>query len=157
MRTIAAISTPYGKGGVALIRISGDEAITIASRLFMPKSGIKVEDIRPNTAVYGSFFDRDGVFDDGLVTVFKAPKSYTGEDTVELSCHGGILVTKKLLEAAITAGCDYAEAGEFTKRAFINGKLTLSQAEAIGGIIDAKNEKHLTVSMLQSKGALTKR
>jgi tRNA modification GTPase len=157
MRTIAAISTPYGKGGVALIRISGDEAIQVASRLFKPKSNIKVEDIQPNTAVYGSFFDRDGVFDDGIVTVFKSPKSYTGEDTVELSCHGGILVTKKLLEAAITAGCNYAEAGEFTKRAFINGKLTLSQAEAIGGIIDAKNEKHLTVSLLQSKGALTKK
>jgi len=157
MRTIAAISTPYGKGGVALIRISGDEAIQVASRLFKPKSGVRVEDIKPNTAVYGSFFDKDGVFDDGIATIFKAPKSYTGEDVVELSCHGGILVTKKLLETAIEAGCDYAEAGEFTKRAFINGKLTLSQAEAISGIIDAKNEKHLAVSLLQSKGALSKK
>ena len=121
MKTIAAVSTPYGKGGVALIRISGEDAISAASRLFTPKSGIKVEDIKPNTAVYGSFFDKDGVFDDGIITVFRAPRSYTGEDTVELSCHGGILVTKKLLETAITAGCDYAEAGEFTKRAFING------------------------------------
>lgn len=157
MRTIAAVSTPHGKGGVALIRISGDTALDVASRLFKPKSGKKIKDISSNTAVYGSFFDKDGIFDDGILTIFRAPKSYTGEDTAELSCHGGILVTKKLLEAAITAGSNYAEAGEFTKQAFINGKLTLSQAEAVGGIIDAKNEKHLTVSLLQSKGALSKK
>ncbi|PKM62897.1 MAG: tRNA uridine-5-carboxymethylaminomethyl(34) synthesis GTPase MnmE [Firmicutes bacterium HGW-Firmicutes-21] len=157
MRTVAAISTPYGKGGVAVIRISGEAAVRIASKVFMPKSGIGLDDIPSNTAVYGSFFDSDGIFDDGIVTLFRAPKSYTGEDTAELSCHGGILVTKKLLCAAIAAGADYAEAGEFTKRAFINGKITLSQAEAVGGIIDAKNEKHLAVSLLQSKGALSAR
>jgi len=155
VRTIAAISTPLGKGGVAMIRITGDIAIKVTSALFTPKSGKNIEDISSNTAVYGSFFDKDGVFDDGIITIYRAPKSYTGEDTVELCCHGGILVTKKLLETAITAGAYYAEAGEFTKRAFINGKLTLSQAEAVGGIIDAKNEKHLTVSLLQSKGALS--
>lgn len=157
MRTIAAISTPLGKGGVSMIRITGDTAFEVASRLFTPKSGVKIEDIRSNTAVYGSFFDKDGIFDDGVLILYRAPKSYTGENTAELCCHGGLLVTKKLLEAAITAGAEYAEAGEFTKRAFINGKLTLSQAEAIGGIIDAKNEKHLTVSLLQSKGALSQK
>lgn len=157
MRTIAAISTPLGKGGVSMIRITGDAAFTVVSGIFTPKSGLKVEEIQPNTAVYGSFFDHNGIFDDGVLIVYHAPKSYTGENTAELCCHGGILVTKKLLEAAITAGAAYAEAGEFTKRAFINGKLTLSQAEAIGGIIDAKNEKHLAVSLLQSKGALSQK
>ena len=157
MRTIAAISTPYGKGGVAVIRISGDDALKVAARLFTPKSGLPLADVPSNLAVYGSFFDSEGVFDDGIVTLFRSPKSYTGEDTAELSCHGGVLVTKRLLEAAITAGAAYAEAGEFTKRAFINGKITLSQAEAVGGIIDAKNEKHLAVSILQAKGALTER
>lgn len=157
MKTIAAISTPLGKGGVAMIRITGDTALKVASELFAPQSGKQIDDIKSNTAVYGSFFDKDGVFDDGIIILYRAPKSYTGEDTVELCCHGGILVTKKLLEAAIIVGADYAEAGEFTKRAFINGKLTLSQAEAIGGIIDAKNEKHLSVSLLQSKGALSEK
>lgn len=157
MKTIAAISTPLGKGGVSMIRITGDTALEVVSGLFTPKSGAKITDIRSNTAVYGSFFDQDGIFDDGIVILYRTPKSYTGENTAELCCHGGLLVTKKLLEVAITAGADYAEAGEFTKRAFINGKLTLSEAEAIGGIIDAKNEKHLTVSLLQSKGALSEK
>ncbi len=157
MKTIAAIATPHGKGGVAIIRISGDDAVSVASKLFKPRSGISVNEITSNKAVYGSFFDKDGVFDDGILTLFRAPRSYTGEDTAELSGHGGVLVTKKLLEAAITSGADYADAGEFTKRAFINGKISLSQAEAVGGIIDAKSEKHLQISVLQSRGALSSR
>ncbi|HBR32108.1 MAG TPA: tRNA uridine-5-carboxymethylaminomethyl(34) synthesis GTPase MnmE [Clostridiales bacterium] len=157
MRTIAAISTPLGRGGVSMIRITGDMAFEVASGLFVPKSGLEIDKIRSNSAVYGSFFDKDGVFDDGILILYRAPKSYTGENTVELCCHGGLLVTKKLLEAAITAGASYADAGEFTKRAFINGRITLSQAEAIGGIIDAKNEKHLAASVLQSEGTLSKK
>ncbi len=153
--TIAAISTPYGKGGVALVRVTGPDALRIASQVFAPKSNTSIQDIPSNKAVYGNFYDNDGVFDDGIVTLFRAPNSYTGQDTAELSCHGGVLVTKKLLQAVISAGAEYAAPGEFTKRAFINGKLTLSQAEAIGGIIDAKTETHLAVSILQVKGALT--
>ncbi|MEG2003871.1 MAG: tRNA uridine-5-carboxymethylaminomethyl(34) synthesis GTPase MnmE, partial [Clostridia bacterium] len=117
----------------------------------------KADDIKPNSAIYGKFFDENGVFDDGIAIFYCAPKSFTGENTVELCCHGGLLVTQKLLETAIAAGADYAAAGEFTKRAFINGRLTLSEAEAVGGIIDAKSEAYLKTSLLQLDGALSRK
>lgn len=156
-RTIAAVSTPYGKGGIAVIRISGNKSLEIVSKIFFPKSGKNVSEYKSGFAIYGSFADGDGVFDDGLVTFFKGPKSFTGEDTAELSCHGGILVTQRLLNACLCAGAEYAAPGEFTKRAFINGKISLSQAEGIGGIIDAVTDKHLSISANQSRGSLSKK
>lgn len=156
-RTIAAVSTPFGKGGIAVIRVSGKDAFSIVSKVFVPKSGKNISEYKSGFAVYGSFFDEEGEFDDGLVTTFKNPRSFTGEDTAELSCHGGILVTQRLLNACLSAGAEYASAGEFTRRAFVNGKISLSQAEAVGGIIDAVTDKHLSISANQSRGSLAKK
>ena len=156
-RTVAAVSTPKGKGGVAMIRISGEDAFGVASRVFIPVSGKSLSSYKPNTAVYGRF-NEDGIaFDDGMAIVYKTPSSFTGEDTVELCCHGGLLVTRKLLTAVFAAGAVPAGPGEFTKRAFINGKLTLSEAEAVAGIIDAASEKHLGISLLQLEGSLSRK
>lgn len=157
MRTISAVSTPHGKGAVSMIRLSGDEALETAFKVFTPKCGKKPEELPSNTAVYGVFHDADGEFDDGLVTVYRAPRSYTGEDVAELTCHGGVLGTRRLLAATLAAGAVPAEAGEYTKRAFINGKLTLSQAEAVGALIDARTDACLGASLRQLGGALSRR
>lgn len=155
--TVAAISTPRGKGGVALIRISGENAFETAERVFAPSSGKRLTEYKPNTVVHGTFSDTDGVFDDGMAVLYASPRSFTGEDTAELCCHGGMLVTQKLLSACFAAGAVPAGRGEFTRRAFINGKLSLSEAEAVGGIIDAVSEKHLGVSLLQMGGSLAQK
>lgn len=143
---IAAISTPMGRGGVAVIRISGDGALDIGDKMFRPKSGRRVSELDGGRAVYGSIIKDGREIDDGIATVFRAPRSYTGEDTVEVSCHGGILITEKVLEAALEAGARQATAGEFTRRAFVNGKLTLQRAEAIGMLIDAENDEVLSLA-----------
>ena len=156
MSTIAAIGTPYGKGGVAMIRISGDDAFSVAERVFVPASASRFAEKKSNCVYYGSFRDESGVFDDGICILFKSPASFTGEDVAELYCHGGLLVTQKLLSAALKSGAVMAGAGEFTKRAFINGKISLTQAEAIGGIIDSVSEKHLSVSARQANGSLSR-
>ncbi len=155
MTTIAAIGTPHGKGGVAMIRISGDDAFEVAERIFVPASKSRFAEKIHGMTYYGSFCDETGVFDDGLCVLFHAPRSFTGEPTAELYCHGGVLVTKKLLSAALKNGAAMAGAGEFTRRAFMNGKISLTQAEAIGGIIDSKTEKHLSVSSRQANGSLS--
>lgn len=154
-RTVAAISTPYGKGGVALIRITGDDAIAVAQRVAKRTAGVSLSDTPSAKAVRVTFAENGVAFDDGLVTLFRAPHSFTGEDTAELCCHGGVFVTQKLLSAVFAAGAFPAGAGEFTRRAFQNGKISLSQAEAVGGLIDAKNDRFLTVSLLQCRGALS--
>lgn len=156
MSTVVAIGTPHGKGGVAMIRISGSGAFDVAKRIFVPASNSWYDNAVYNRAYYGSFADEKGIFDDGLCILFKAPQSFTGEDVAELYCHGGILVTQKLLSAALKNGARMATAGEFTKRAFINGKMSLTQAEAIGGIIDSVSEKHLSVSAKQANGSLSR-
>lgn len=156
MSTVAAISTPVGKGGIAVIRISGDAATEIADRVFLPANKKPLSETEADRAVYGGIFCGKTQIDDGIAVVFKAPRSFTGEDTVEISCHGGVLITKRVLEAVFAAGAHPAGAGEFTKRAFLNGKLSLSEAEAIGGLIDAKTDKYLSVSLAQSKGSLGK-
>ena len=154
---IAAVSTPPGKGGVAIIRISGEGAIEIASSVFKPKSKIPLEEQKPRVQCYGIIHCNGEEIDDGMATVFKAPASYTGEDTVEISCHGGILVTQAVLEAVFAAGAVPAGAGEFTRRAFINGKLSLTEAEAIGNLLEAESREQIKLSTESSRGLLSEK
>ena len=142
-KTIAAISTPPGKGGVAIIRISGGEARQIIDRVFAPISGKRLSDYPARTQVYGYVIYNNERIDDGLATLFPAPHSYTGEDVVEISCHGGTLVTGTVLEAVLAAGAVPAESGEFTRRAFINGRLSLTDAEAIGNLLAARSREEM--------------
>lgn len=154
-KTIAAISTPSGKGGVAIIRISGDEAVEIASRVFLPKNKKSVLEIATRVQTWGDIVYDGEYIDDGMLTVFKAPASYTGEDVVEISCHGGILVTRTVLEAILSAGATPAEPGEFTRRAFINGKLTLTEAEAVGDLLEAKSREQIRLTSSASRSRLS--
>ncbi len=143
---IAAISTPPGKGGVAVIRMSGAGSIEIAERVFRPVSNKKITDYPARTQIYGYILYNEEKIDDGMITLFPAPRSYTGEDTVEISCHGGSLVTRTVLESLFIAGAVPATAGEFTRRAFINGKLSLSEAEAIGTLLEATSHEQIRLS-----------
>lgn len=162
--TIAAVSSPRGKGGVALIRLSGERAIDIASRVFFPKNGKNLRDLDSSLFVYGDVrMPKDGGvptgerIDDGMAVVFRAPRSFTGEDTVEITCHGGVLVTETVLSAFLAAGARPAEAGEFTRRAFVNGKLALSEAEALGTLLEAKTLSQLHLSRSGMDGRLSAR
>lgn len=155
--TIAAISTPFGRGGIAVIRLSGTEAVEIAEKVFSPTSGKKLSEYQANRAVYGEIIKSSRVIDDGICTIFRAPHSYTGEDTVEISCHGGILLTERVLEAVFEAGARQAGAGEFTRRAFTAGKLSLTQAEAVGMLIDAENDDQITLASAQERGIFKKK
>ncbi len=155
--TIAAISTAYGRGGIAVIRISGDEAISVAGKMFRAKNGKNVAELEPSHCVYGDILKNGVHIDDGVCTVFRAPHSYTGEDVVEISCHGGIVLTEKVLETALECGARLAEAGEFTRRAFTNGKLSLSQAEAVGMLIDAQNEEQLSLAVSHGDGVMKRK
>lgn len=157
--TVAAVSTPYGKGGVAVIRLSGEQACRVAERVFFPANGKKLTDCAPRLAVYGLIRDPDSgeVLDDGLCTLFRAPHSFTGEDIAEISCHGGILVTRHVLEACLRGGARAALAGEFTRRAFLNGKLDLERAEALGNLLDAGNDNQVRLARAGMNGLLTSR
>ena len=155
--TVAAISTPYGRGGVALIRICGEDAFAVADRVFRPASGTLPSALDHGRMVYGDILLASEKIDDGMIVLFKAPRSYTGEDTVEITCHGGILVSSKVLEAVFDAGAAPAGPGEFTKRAFVNGKLSLSQAEAVINVIDAESTASLKLSLSHASGALTRK
>ncbi len=151
---IAAISTPYGRGGIAVIRMSGEGVLSLADTIFKSQSGKRLSEMAGGRTAYGAIL-HDGIpIDDGIAAVFRAPHSFTGEDTVEISCHGGILLTGRVLESALLAGCRMAEAGEFTKRAFLNGKISLSQAEAVIGLIDAESEEQLKLSSAMARGVL---
>ena len=155
--TIAAISTPMGKGGVAIIRLSGQDALTIADKVFTPKSRKALTTYPPRTAVYGDIFSPDdpsAPIDDGLCTLFPAPNSFTGEDTAEIACHGGILVTQTVLAACLAAGARQAMPGEFTRRAYMNGKLRLSEAEALGNLLEASNREQLKLARSGMAGHL---
>ena len=145
-RTIAAIATPQGAGALGVIRISGDSAIEIADRVFFPFSGKKLTEHKGYTASYGQVKDNDKILDDGVALVFKAPHSYTGEDTVEISLHGGAIILSDTLRLILSKGAFPAEAGEFTKRAFLNGKTDLTRAESIMGLISAESEAQLRLS-----------
>ncbi len=153
---IAAISTPPGKGGVALIRMSGEGAFDIIAPIFQPKSKKALGDYPPRTQIYGNIIYNNEVIDDGMVTLFPAPHSYTGEDTVEISCHGGRLVTELVLEALFVGGARAAEAGEFTRRAFVGGRLSLTAAEAIGNLLEAESREQLKLSSKPARDRLGK-
>ena len=158
--TIAAISTPYGKGGVAMIRISGFDAINVANRIFCPVSGAALSSIEHAKMTYGriySPFDKKISIDDGMAAIFRAPHSFTGEDTVEIYCHGGVLVTRRVLEAALEAGARAAEAGEFTRRAFVSGKMSLNGAEALGNLLEARTDSQLRLARSGMRGHLDAR
>lgn len=145
--TIAAVSTPRGKGGIAVIRISGSEAITAASRFFKPKSGKALSEYGSRTAVFGSILDSDDLpIDEGICTIFRAPASFTGEDIAEISCHGGLAVTEAVYLSAIAHGAVAAGPGEFTRRAFLNGKMSLTESEAVGLLIDADTKERMALS-----------
>lgn len=157
MRTIAAIATPPAEGGIAVIRISGDNATGIAERVFTPVSGRNIKEMRGYTACYGEIHDGAKRLDDGVLLIYRAPHSYTGEDSAEISCHGGIYTAKRVLSACFTAGAVPAQAGEFTKRALLNGKMSLTQAEAVADVISAQNEQFLLCAGSQREGALYRR
>lgn len=157
MSTICAVSTPLAVGGISVIRISGEKAFDIASRVFSAANGNSVNDMKANTCAYGNIVRGKEVIDDGVVTVFRGPKSFTGEDVCEISCHGGIYVTKKVLRIIIENGAVPALAGEFTKRAFLNGKMSLTQAEAVMDVISAQGEQSLRAAVAGHEGALFSR
>ena len=154
--TTAAVSTPIGRGGIAVIRISGPDAHKVAGEIFFPESRRPLAGYPPRTAVYGQIRSENENIDTGIAVLYKAPFSFTGEDTAEISCHGGILLAQCVLEAALTHGCEPAGPGEFTKRAFLNGKLKLSQAEGIISLIDASSREMLKLASAQSRGVLAR-
>ncbi|MBQ6993556.1 MAG: tRNA uridine-5-carboxymethylaminomethyl(34) synthesis GTPase MnmE [Lachnospiraceae bacterium] len=154
--TIAAIATAVSDSGIGIVRISGEEAIKIADRLYRSKNRKKkLSEVESHTIHYGFLFDEEEMIDEVMVAVMKAPNTYTKEDTVEIDCHGGILVMHRVLEAALKHGCRLAEPGEFTKRAFLNGRIDLSKAEAVMDMIHAKNEFAMKASLKQLKGAVS--
>jgi tRNA modification GTPase len=156
--TICAIATPIGEGGIAIIRISGEKALDIASKIFIHKNNYDIKNMNTYTMKYGHVVDVEDkeIIDEVILSYMKAPNSYTGENVVEINCHGGVVSTNSVLNQIIKAGARLAEPGEFTKRAFLNGRIDLSQAEAVMDIITAKTELSMKAAMLQSKGVLSK-
>ena len=156
MSTVAAISTGKAPGGIGIVRISGENAISVADSVFSSFNGKKLCEISGYSALYGKAYDKTGNIDNVVALVFKAPKSYTGEDVVEISCHGGLFVTDKVLKAVYDAGAIPAEAGEFTKRAFLNGKMDLTSAESVMNIISAQGEQAEKIALGVLEGKLFK-
>ena len=155
-KTIAAISTPSGEGGIGVIRISGAESVKIADRVFKNINDKKISDISGYSALFGHIYDGDELLDEAVVTRFVAPHSYTGEDTVEIACHGGSVVLSLVLRAVLSAGAVLAAPGEFTKRAFLNGKLDLAEAESVMGLISSKSEQELKMNLAAKNGRVSK-
>lgn len=156
--TIAAIATAPGAGGIAVVRLSGPESYAVAARVFRPANpNKKVADAKGYTALFGSFVEGDDAFDEGVALFFREPHSYTGEDVVELSCHGGSAVARRLVEACIAAGAAPAAPGEYTSRAFLNGKMSLTQAEAVMDIISADGKQGVALANASLSGALAKK
>ncbi|HBB27961.1 MAG TPA: tRNA uridine-5-carboxymethylaminomethyl(34) synthesis GTPase MnmE [Clostridiales bacterium] len=155
--TIAAIATALGNSGINVIRISGDEALEIALNIFVNKNNEKVKSFKNRYLTYGMIVDRDGkVIDEVLVSFMHKPNTFTREDVIEINCHGGILSAKKILDLIMTYNCRMAEQGEFTKRAFLNGRIDLTQAEAIIDIINAKTQSSHEISVSHLEGRLSK-
>ena len=154
--TIVAISTPIGEGGIGIVRLSGVDAIKIADKIFRSKDGKKASRFETYTTHYGHIVDGRKIIDEVILTVMKAPRSYTKEDIVEINCHGGIQAVKRVMDAVLRYGARVADPGEFTKRAFLNGRIDLTQAEAVLDIIRAKTEGSLKVAVDQLEGELSK-
>lgn len=156
--TIAAISTSIGEGGISIIRISGNDALTIAGKIFKGNKDRNISDIKSYTMRYGYIIEIDTreIIDEVIVSFLKGPKSFTAEDTIEINCHGGVISTNRVLQEAIKAGARLAEPGEFTKRAFLNGRIDLSQAEAVIDIIRAKTELSMKSALAQAEGQISK-
>lgn len=155
--TIAAISTAQGAGGIGIIRISGDKAIEISDKVFVSLSGTKLCELQGYRAAYGKILFEGETLDECVALVFRAPKSFTGENVVELCCHGGTLVTKLVLRAVLSSGAEPAEAGEFTRRAFLNGKMNLSEAESIMNLISAQSKSALKAATEVRQGSVSKK
>ncbi len=155
--TIAAIATAMSSSGIGIIRISGEQAFSVLQEIFRTKQGKKLDKIVSHRVHYGHIYDGNEMIDEVLVLVMRGPHSYTAEDTVEIDCHGGVLMMKKILETVIKYGARPAEPGEFTKRAFLNGRIDLSQAEAVIGVINAKNQYALKSSVSQLAGSVSDR
>ncbi len=154
--TIAAIATALSESGIGIIRISGEEALQTADRIFRTKSGKQIlTTVESHTIHYGFIVDKETVLDEVMVSVMRAPRSYTAEDTVEINCHGGVLMMQKILELVLRSGARMAEPGEFTKRAFLNGRIDLAKAEAVIDVIHSQNEYALASSVSQLKGSLS--
>lgn len=155
--TIAAIATAMTSSGIGIIRISGQDAFSVIKRIFRKKNGKEIDIEKSHRVHYGHIFDGNEMIDEVLVLIMKGPHSYTAEDTVEIDCHGGVLMMKKILETVIKYGARPAEPGEFTKRAFLNGRIDLSQAEAVIDVINAKNEYAMKSSVSQLSGGISRR
>ena len=155
--TIAAIATAPGEGGIGIIRISGDKSLQVAQSIFKSKSGKMIKDYNTRTLIYGKIVDGEKVIDEALVAYMKGPNSYTAEDVIEINCHGGFISVKKILELILSKGVRLADAGEFTKRAFLNGRIDLSQAEAIIDVIKSKTDMAHEVAQNQLEGSLAKK
>ena len=155
--TIAAIATALADSGIGIIRMSGSEAVTVADRVFCAKNKKTLQQSASHTIHYGYIMENDEVIDEVLVMLMKAPCSYTREDTVEINCHGGVLVMRKIMETVCRHGARPAEPGEFTKRAFLNGRIDLTQAESVIDIINARNDFALKSSISQLQGSLLKK
>lgn len=156
-KTIAAISTAQGEGGIGVIRISGENAIQIADKVFKSVNNKRLCDLKGYSAAFGHIVKDGETIDECVATVFKAPRSYTGEDVAELSCHGGLFITREVLRAVLDNGAVPAQAGEFTKRAFLNGKIDLTEAEAVIDIISAKSKTAARAALSAKEGALWNR
>ena len=152
--TIAAISTPRGEGGIGIVRISGNNALDILEKIFKPKSGKAIKGLRNYSINYGHIFDGKTLVDEVMVSIMKAPHTYTKENIVEINCHGGFVITEKVLEVVLKNGARIAEIGEFTRRAFLNGRIDLTQAEAVIDLIHGKTEKSVSLSLNQLRGDL---
>lgn len=156
--TIAAISTSIGEGGIGIVRISGNDALAIAVKIFKGNKDRNINDIKSYTMRYGYIIEMDtkDIIDEVIISFMKGPKSFTAEDTIEINCHGGVVATNRVLQEAIKAGARLAEPGEFTKRAFLNGRIDLSQAEAVIDIIRAKTELSMKSALAQAEGQISK-
>ncbi|MCJ8007386.1 tRNA uridine-5-carboxymethylaminomethyl(34) synthesis GTPase MnmE [Lederbergia wuyishanensis] len=156
--TIAAISTPMGEGAIAIVRLSGEEAVAIADQLFRSPSGKKLKEVETHTIHYGRIVDpkSEEIAEEVMVSLMRAPRTFTREDVVEINCHGGIVSVNRVLQLALNAGARLAEPGEFTKRAFLNGRIDLSQAEAVMDLIRAKTDRAMNVALGQMEGRLSK-
>ncbi len=152
--TIAAVATAYGTGAVSIIRISGPLSVEITDKIFLSITADKLSEKQPRTAVFGKIIDNESILDEVVAVYYKAPQSYTGEDVIEISCHGGIVVTEEILRLILRCGAKPASPGEFTKRAFIAGKIDLTEAEAVADIINSQNRAALKAANIQKVGAL---